>query len=1007
MEKVVLSSLALIAAWVLLSFSSGALLGAAPLQDLAASDDAVPESPLEAGDELGTFRLEPGLKIELVAAEPIVVAPCSIAFDAEGRMFVAENRGYPSGVKPGEPPAGVIAMLEDSNGDGTFEKRTAFATGLTFPNGVLPWKGGLFVTCAPDLFYLKDKDGDGHADERRVVFTGFDTGGSTQLRVCHPTLSPDNWIYLSGGLRGGSITSPDHPDRPAVDMSRGDFRFLPDTGTFEMTDGKGQFGLTFDDFGRRFFCFNRIHAQHVVLASRYLRRNAHLAFSETVQNLPENMQKDLLGGNNVAARIFPISRNFTTADSHAGQFSAACGVLLNRGSALPESYDGNFFTCDPTGNLVHRDRLVPAGATYIARRAAEGVEMLASADNWFRPVNLTIGPDGALYLCDMYRKTIEHPEYLPEEVRKRTDFESGKDLGRIWRVTASDVKRDASESRPDLSRADVAELCRLLGHPIAWQRDTAHRLLLERGDPGAVPLLRAALRRPPALPAAGRSRALRLLDGLGGLDEESIALAMADESPGVREEGLELAESRLMSAPALRRQALRLADDPDPRVRFQAALTLGEVDEPEALDALARIAMRDADDRWARAAVLSSAGGRDDALLRAILASPAGVSSGPGLLLGELGRMLAASQPAGRQLQVLQEIVGAEEKADLDRHLAAAAGFAEGLRDAGPGAAGLSPLQALLDGGGPAAAQAKRRVARLAERSAVLAIDSAQPLSLRLAAIALIGHGLEQGAAARLEALLDGSQPAGVQQAAVRALFRLPGDAAAKGRLSDESWKSYSPLLREAVLAASMAESRHVRSLLSALEAGDVPIGAVDSARRRQLSGHRDEKIRERAAALFKSLQSGDRMKVYEDLKQVLALPAQPSNGRAVFRKTCAQCHRLDQEGAAVGPDLFDTRNQPKESILLHILVPEYEVTHGFESYTLETRDGRLLSGIIASETPASVTLRQALGAEETILRGNIVSLTSSALSLMPQELEKTLSRQELADLVAYLKGEE
>ena len=320
------------------------VLGHSVLQNSSRADgpDGTPQkpsnpslSPLTPEQALAAFRLESELSVDLAAAEPAVVAPVAVAFDELGRMYVAENRGYPIGPGEGKPPAGIIALLEDTDEDGRYEKRTVFADGMTFPNGVLPWKGGLIVTCAPDVLSLKDTDGDGRADERRVLLTGFSTKGSTQLRVSHPTPGPDGWIYLASGLTGGKITAPDFPGREPVEVGRTDLRFRPDTGEIEPADGGSQFGLTFDDFGHRFICYNRVQAQHVVLSSRHLKRNPNLAFAETVQNLPEEMVPEPLKGHGSAARVFPISANLTTADSHAGTFTAACGVLVYRGTALP------------------------------------------------------------------------------------------------------------------------------------------------------------------------------------------------------------------------------------------------------------------------------------------------------------------------------------------------------------------------------------------------------------------------------------------------------------------------------------------------------------------------------------------------------------------------------------------------------------------------------------------------------------------------------------------------
>lgn len=817
---------------------------------------------LAPNEALQSFQLaDERLTIELVAAEPLVASPCAMAFDEKGRLFVAENRGYPD---RNDPPQGAVVMLEDTDRDGRMDKRTVIADGLTFPNGVLPWDGGVFLTCAPDVLYLKDTDGDGRADERRVVLTGFDTSKSTQLRVNTPLLGPDSWIWLASGLAGGRITNPEHPEFGALDL-KNDLRFDPRTGRFEQVDGRSQYGHSFDESGRRFICMNRIHVQHVVLSSAVLRRNPHLAFSETVQNCPELVPNPLMRGGGGAARIFPISQNITTADSHAGTFSAACAITIWRGGALPADYDGCALSCEPTGNLVHADKLAPRGSTFAAVPMFEGREFLASRDDWFRPVFLARGRDGALYIADMYRQVIEHPEYLPEEIRKRTDFDAGKVMGRIWRIRA---KSAAISTRPN--------------------------------------------------------RAVR--------------------------------ETSLLES------AIRLGDErPNGWLQTLAAFASSPVD------------------RWIRAAVLSGIARAERRFLESLLASESTPSAE---LLTELGQLIGAATPAAQQIETRGQLIALEERHDFQTVLPLLEGYASRARRV---------FRMELD---PPALDV------LAQAVRVLG-DRREAVAQRIQAASLLGSATPEHAAPLFAATAEPE----LQLVAVRALAALESAEAIQPLLRGEFWNRATPALREALLVALLARAPLVPALLNAVERADIPASALDANRRQQLLKHKDAAIRDRATKLF-ALPAGDRMKAFEEAKAALALAPRPRNGREIFRKLCASCHRLDREGMAVGPDLFDIRRQPKESILLHIVVPEHEIAPGFAAYLAETKDGRSLLGILASESETSVTLRQPGGAEETLLREKLDSLVASPSSLMPAGLERAMSPQELADLLAYLRGE-
>jgi putative membrane-bound dehydrogenase-like protein len=946
--------------------------------------------PLAPGEAVHSFETEPGLRVELAAAEPLVSDPCAICWDERGRMFVAENRGYPTG-GPGGSAAGTIAMLEDKDGDGRYENRTDFASGLTFPNGLMPWRGGLIVTCAPDVLYFKDTDGDGKADSREILLTGFATNQSTQLRVNKPMLALDGWVYLASGLSGGKITSPKRPRDQPLEL-KGDLRFKPDTGECEHIDGKSQFGQSFDDFGRRFGVFNRVQVQHFVLPSRYVERNPHLASPGVMQNCPELFGNPFLRGGGGAARIYPVSANITTADSHAGTFSAACAIHLWRGGALSAEYVGHAFTCDPTGNLVHHDRLEPAGATFAASRIGENIEFLRSRDDWFRPVYLDTGPDGALYVCDMYRKVIEHPEYLPVEVRKRTDFESGKGMGRIWRVIGAHESRGQSPVRDASTRALVDELQSLN----SWRRDTAFRLLIERADPQAAEFLQSGL---DSLDSeATLSSRLYLLSSLGALNEAQLLFALKSRSAGVREVALKLAEPKLPSLTTLHARVFRLATDLDPRVRFQCALVLGEMlrspaANTEALSALAGIATRDVADKWTRAAVLSSAAGHERALLALVLREASTDNVQISALLTDLGRLLFRSVPDEQHPALVREMLFSPAS-DFDHLAALLAGFAEARPER---------LLSLIQ---RADSAASKRLQELFQKSMDLADDTTSALPRRLLATKLLASANGPESTAVLLRRLEPGEPFDLHAPAVRALTQ-PGNASGvRELLVTQRWTAFTPGIRAAILGELLSRPEHQPALLDALESGAVSLSGLDSSRRELLRKSKNDAVRKRAEKLFASATSGDRRQAFENAKACLKLKSVAASGREVFRRLCTSCHRLDREGVAVGPDLFDIRNQSKEAILLHIVLPEQEVAPNFANYICETSNGRVFSGLIAAEAAGSVTLRRAQGLEETIFRGEIASLTASQAPLMPQELEKGMTAQELADLLAYLKGE-
>ena len=850
--------------------------------------------PLSPAEALGAFQIEPGVRVEIAAAEPLVRDPVALCFGDAGRMFVVEGRSYP---QLGESPLtlGTVALLEDVDGDGRFEKRTTFADGFTFPNGILPWGGGVFLTCAPDIWFLKDTTGDGRADVRQIVLTGFGTESSSeQLRVASPTLGPDGWVYITSGLTDAKVTSPLHPSRPAVTAKRQDGRFHPETFVYEPLAGAGQFGQCFDALGNRFVSSNRNPLMHVVLSPDILKRNPHFAFTETVENVVP-----------VAAKVYPISPDTTAAtyipslinQQHTGTYTSASGICIRGGSA---------FICEPAQNLVQRQRLRPSGATFLAEHPTPGRDFLASPDQWFRPVHATVGPDGALYICDMVRQYIDHPRYLPEPIRGKLPFRAGTDKGRIWRVVE-----------------------------------------------------------------------------LGFVAEKQTA-----EAKAAALKTLQLSQGKLGQAPPLAKLE-RLANSADARLRFQAALQLGQVQDAKKIKPLAQVLSTGAADKWTRAAVFSSMGDWSVELLDELANQRLAKRQSLAPALTALGQVIAKTRTP-------QETGGV-----ISRHLAAGSGWS-GLEQ-------TALLGGIIDGSSSSVAglvagqpEASANVGVIFESARAKVLSQGGDGAGRLAGIALLGHSSFGAERETLLALLTATEPRPVRLAAAKALSRFDDAGVAEALLAKRRWSGYAPGLREAVTGVLLGRSTYHPALMGALESGVVPIHALSPARRQTLE--RSKAVGARAKKLFAKQADGDRMKAYESLKPVLKLKADAAGGAAIFIRACALCHTHGSEGYAVGPDLTGLRNQPAETLLLHIIVPNYEVVGGNTMYEVDTADGQTFAGLLATETPAQLTLKLPLGFTKTLSRPEVKAVRASPLSLMPNELEKTMTRQELANLIAFLK---
>ncbi len=563
-------------------------------------------------ESMATFQLHDAFGIEPFVSEPDVMSPVDMVFDDNGNIYVVEMGDYPYDAKPGNFK-GRIRLLKDSNGDGKIDKSHVYAEGLPSATSVLPWKGGVIVAAAPDILYLKDTNGDFTADSREVLFTGFFARNS-EAQITSLRFGADNWIYANNNGQTGQITSPKWPNKPAVQVGGGSFRFRMDLGLFEQESGTGQFGQAIDDWGHRFYTQNTLHIQQSPVAGRYVRRHPYLPSNRTDVNVSDHELEMFQKSATPYWRQQRSDRRQAKYDSlktgnkeyARDHFTGASGATYYGGDAFPESFYGSIFTGDVAGNLVHRDviKSIAGRPSYTATRSAEekDKEFLASTDNWFRPVNMALGPDGYLYLIDMYRQHIETPVSIPEDLKTDMDFANGEQYGRIWRIfPKSGEKRNMQ--LPDFGSKGSAELIPLLSHPNQWWRLNAQRLLLERQGKSILPALKKAFSE--TKDARGRLHIMYALEGMGALDERMVSSALADSHPGMREHGLVLAEKYPKFLP----EVIKLTNDPSPQVAYQASLSLGQFQGKEVMQVLANVAGKNAEQPLYRLSVLSSVTG--------------------------------------------------------------------------------------------------------------------------------------------------------------------------------------------------------------------------------------------------------------------------------------------------------------------------------------------------------------------------------------------------------------
>lgn len=958
-----------------------------PVNDVPA-DFKMPQPP-KLEESVASLKVRPGLRIELVAAEPLVMDPINIDWGADGRLWVVEMADYPLGIDGKGQPGGRVRFLEDSDGDGKYDRSKLFLDGLNFPTAVKPWRDGVLVIACPEILFAKDTNGDGRADKIEVLYRGF-REGNQQHRVNGLEWGLDGWLYLANGDSGGTVESVKTGE--TLELGAFDLAIQPDTGAMRLETGRTQYGRVRDDEGNWFGCSNSRPIFHFRLSDEMLRRNPHAVYPPAVADIDSGPDP---------RRVFPISRGGQRYNDPKAEnrFTSACGLAIYRDVRLGEAFQGDAFICEPVHNLVSRRKLVPDGATFRAIRAEDETdsEFLASTDHWFRPVAAKTGPDGGLWVVDMHRYVIEHPEWIPAPWQKVLDLRAGHDRGRIYRVVSGNC---GSPAPRDMTALKAEELLASLGSVGGWERDTAQRLLktmerlsfedsLSMGlalvSPTGVNSLKPPW--PPDLDPPfklGGAPPPSFLHLLGLFGDQQVPTEVVKRGLLSQSELEKRAALRVLTAEhSLESELIALATAAeDPATAAVAAEALEKYPSPWASVTLADLLIQQANDPIVIAAGVSSLIPHIEFVALRISHSEKAEALAPHVLETAVAlnhtkaiAALIGSKEHGRAIVPL--FLGVLDRRNIDL---------EAFRQKAE-----TPLHAPLD-----------RILGQVREARSIALDPAAEATGRLAAIPLLGR-LKAQRADDLTALITLLGPGAVPELQVAAATRILELGALGSTFA--GWNTLGPAVRARLIGGSLTYRNQVEDLLAALEAGQVPKTSIDAATRERLLNYPQSKFREQAAALFGAEAANpDRAAVIARFAPALKEKGDPARGRALFTGLCAACHQLGGIGRPFGADLAALADKSPGALLTAILDPNAAVEDKYLLYQIDTKNGENLAGLIVAETGPAVKLLLLDGTERDLPRDQIAKQQSIGRSAMPEGLEATLDNPAMADLIAFIR---
>lgn len=945
------------------------------------------------------FQIEQGFDLSLVASEPLIKDPVDMDFNERGDAMVLEMPGYPF-----EDKESRLLILKDKNGDQIYDESVVFAENLQLATSFLPYKKGALVAAPPYLLFVRDDNEDYVMDQVDTLMGGFSTG-NLQHNYNGLTYGMDGWIYAAnGGNDGRPFWWGDPASR--MDLRGQDFKFNLETREMvRLGESSGGFGLAMDKFDRVFETHNLTHISHLVFPDRY-KADKPIITGHSLSNVSDHDENGL-------ARIYPIGEQEARVNhpEQSGYFSGSCGITYYGGGAFGQDYDQTIWVADVVLNLIHVDKIKPNGSSFTASRIHEQTDFLASADRSFRPVNMALGPDGSMYVVDMYREVIEHPEWIPDEIEKTLDLDAGKDQGRIYKITKS-----GSNQKIDFDQFESQKgLISALSHKNQWVRKTAHRLLSDQElSTESVNSLRNELTAGEPLV---KIHALYVLDIHQKLDTKMLQKALEEDFPELNEAALILGEDWVEKDPSLKKSMAKLLIHPNPRVRMQAALSFSHLQEKGLQSAeesralisdLAEAAKMELND-W-NVVAITLAADQHSAMLFSDL-----VNSG-----FNQGKMLASlamnSNKSNEDVKLVLDGITSSQLSSLNKRL-----VLEHLNQNPRMLSGvvLEPFIANLEAEGdleilPALASFRNTLSLPPSNEFLTYSKSAltdvlnEDLSdsLRLQNLSLLALLPFEDKSDVLYECLTNDKPLSLQEGALRQLSKYR--FVEIGQRIVDMWNELSPQTRRYAGDLLLYNESHHDALLTGLENDLINVGEMnfDLERRRMLlAWTEDERTKERARALFSDAGVSNRQEVLDQMKPALTLVGSVPNGKNIFKTICSSCHKYGDLGIEVGPVLTEINRKSKATLLHDILDPNAAADPNYINHRLETKEGIVHVGIVAAETDNSFSILKIGGEQVTINKEDIKSFRSMGSSLMMEGLENSMTHQDMADLLAYLQN--